>query len=495
MGVNKVVFGEKVIMDTTEATVTPQTMVKGVKALGANGEMLTGTLNTSPLYNNLDQTNEGYALDARQGKILDDKISEKLNKNYSSLTTLPSELTIGDKLLVNRLNDTYIINYEDLSSKIISEITPANIGALPVSGGTTSGNIIVGPAGTTRQAHSTVTSAAGELFMYSDGTRNTQGLYSIMNGVHREPVRINSDGSVVLNGLLAASNITGVLDITKGGTNATTTEGARENIGIYSSYIPGVNEIFNANSTITTMNALVQYVFDTYLLPKSKIIECCTCWAVTKADDSRCVGANVDLGTIYNNLTGGRPSYGILTFERVPYEKRIVVTFTPLAGGSASISKCPQIYATYGAHDDGWATGKKMENASGWYIKGSTRVKGNAETSYRWGDVNITPANIGAATNIKLLSNANTPDLIYAELSKIPVYETATIHVNTTPFHELTGKTGVYTSGTVYRGSTNDFWFNLMTLAGNASYGFKVTVSSTNITPGTVYVYNGTVMS
>lgn len=124
-----------------------------------------------------------------------------------------------------------------------------------------------------------------------------------------------------------------------------------------------------------------------------------------------------------------------------------------------------------------------------------TGVKGNAESAYRQGNVNLTPENIGAATSIKLLSNANTPKLIYAELSKIPIYETATIHVNTTPFHELTGKTGAYTSGTVYRGSTNDFWFNLMALAGNASYGFKATVSSTSITPGTVYAYNGTAMS
>ena len=110
-------------------------------------------------------------------------------------------------------------------------------------------------------------------------------------------------------------------------------------------------------------------------------------------------------------------------------------------------------------------------------------------------NLGITPANIGAAARIKLTGSAYSPELIYAELSKIPAGETATIYLSATPFNKLTGKTGVYTFGTAYRDSTNDFRFNVMVLVGSASYGFKATVSSTSITPGTVYVYNGTAMS
>ena len=125
----------------------------------------------------------------------------------------------------------------------------------------------------------------------------------------------------------------------------------------------------------------------------------------------------------------------------------------------------------------------------------NTRVKGDAESTYRTGDVNLTPANIGAATKIKLTNSDSSPELIYAELSKIPAGETATIYLGAIPFNMLTGKTSVHTFGTVFRTGTNDFNFNVMALVGNASYGFKATVSSTTITPNTVYVYNGTAMS
>lgn len=172
-----------------------------------------------------------------------------------------------------------------------------------------------------------------------------------------------------------------------------------EKIGIYSVWLGEVKNIIDNNPTLTTMDTLTQYIFNTYLLPKNKPLECVTAWAVTNTNDSRCVGANVDLATIYNSLTGVLPSYGLLTFERVPHGNRIIVTYTPWKTGSAVESKCPQIYATYAAGDNSWATGTQLSNTSGWYIKAATRVKGNAELSYRWGDVNLTPANLGLGTS------------------------------------------------------------------------------------------------
>lgn len=51
MAVNKVQLANgTVLMDSTGATVTPDTLVKGVKAMSANGLMVTGTLVTCQLY-------------------------------------------------------------------------------------------------------------------------------------------------------------------------------------------------------------------------------------------------------------------------------------------------------------------------------------------------------------------------------------------------------------------------------------------------------------
>lgn len=43
MAVNKVIFGNVTLIDTSEVTVTPDKMFEGMTALGANGEMQTGT--------------------------------------------------------------------------------------------------------------------------------------------------------------------------------------------------------------------------------------------------------------------------------------------------------------------------------------------------------------------------------------------------------------------------------------------------------------------
>ena len=61
-------------MDTSGVTVDENSLLRGRTALGANGELVTGVVDVAPLYNGLDQTESGYALEARQGKILNDKI-------------------------------------------------------------------------------------------------------------------------------------------------------------------------------------------------------------------------------------------------------------------------------------------------------------------------------------------------------------------------------------------------------------------------------------
>lgn len=107
MAVNKVVFGDKVIMDTTGVTVTENTMLRGITALAANGETITGTLDTAPLYNELDKEDEGFALDARQGKILKNLIIQNeiivITPNFSNLpqTFYDSRVTKDHEFVIN----------------------------------------------------------------------------------------------------------------------------------------------------------------------------------------------------------------------------------------------------------------------------------------------------------------------------------------------------------------------------------------------------------
>ena len=47
MAVNKVVYGRTVLVDLTEDTVTPQTLLLGNRAHGADGQVVNGTLTGS----------------------------------------------------------------------------------------------------------------------------------------------------------------------------------------------------------------------------------------------------------------------------------------------------------------------------------------------------------------------------------------------------------------------------------------------------------------
>lgn len=54
MGINKVVFKDKVIIDISDSTVTPETLAKNKIAYGANGEKIVGTLESQTSTGNLD---------------------------------------------------------------------------------------------------------------------------------------------------------------------------------------------------------------------------------------------------------------------------------------------------------------------------------------------------------------------------------------------------------------------------------------------------------
>lgn len=106
-----------------------------VPAIGETGKVIFGKIvkwfsdmralvaqkfDTSNVVNNLTTTNSGYALDARAGKALDDRISSvntavvemynALTLTRSSLTGIPSSLTIGSMNVVLKYGRIVVVN-------------------------------------------------------------------------------------------------------------------------------------------------------------------------------------------------------------------------------------------------------------------------------------------------------------------------------------------------------------------------------------------------
>lgn len=63
MAVNKVVYGTTVLVDLTSDTVTPDTLVKGVTAHGADGEPITGSMNVSTIYSGSSEPTNDLGVD------------------------------------------------------------------------------------------------------------------------------------------------------------------------------------------------------------------------------------------------------------------------------------------------------------------------------------------------------------------------------------------------------------------------------------------------
>lgn len=69
MGVNKVIFGNVTLIDTSEVSVTPEKMFEGETALGADGEIKTGTFTIDSELTELDSllTELEAALEGKAG--------------------------------------------------------------------------------------------------------------------------------------------------------------------------------------------------------------------------------------------------------------------------------------------------------------------------------------------------------------------------------------------------------------------------------------------
>lgn len=92
MGVSKVEFGGKTLVDLTGDTVNPQSLLKGETAHGADGEPVEGAMVAVPTTASLAVTQEGVsALDGTVGKVLNDKVENLTWRSYEG--TLPAGST------------------------------------------------------------------------------------------------------------------------------------------------------------------------------------------------------------------------------------------------------------------------------------------------------------------------------------------------------------------------------------------------------------------
>ena len=132
--------------------------------------------------------------------------------------------------------------------------------------------------------------------------------------------------------------------------------------------------------------------------------------------------------------------------------------------------------------------------ASGAQVNSITGVKGNAESTYRRGNVNLTPANIGASAAFVLTNNYTTAATIYSVLNTMARGSVATIVTRTDASNAMCG-IGRDMYGTIWRNpasDSNNFYLSMTRTSGIEQYCYVLTLTESSMSHGTVYKYTGT---
>lgn len=97
--VNKVVYGDETLIDLTADTVTPGDMIEGVTAHAADGSTIVGTLIVHEVIDNLESESADDALSAKQGKLLNDRITTVEDDYLSKINggTVEAKTTVHSK--------------------------------------------------------------------------------------------------------------------------------------------------------------------------------------------------------------------------------------------------------------------------------------------------------------------------------------------------------------------------------------------------------------
>ena len=144
--------------------------------------------------------------------------------------------------------------------------------------------------------------------------------------------------------------------------------------------------------------------------------------------------------------------------------------------------------------------------ASGAQVNSITGVKGSAEGSYRTGNVNLTPANIGAlpdtttaadigaSATFVLTNNYTIAATIYSVLNTMARGSVATIVTRADASNAMCGVNyDMY--GTIWRNprsDINNFYLSMTRTSGIEQYCYVLTLTESSMSHGTVYKYTGT---
>jgi len=258
-------------------------------------------------------------------------------------------------------------------------------------------------------------------------------------------------GPVAFSGAVTLEN---PLDVSYGGTGATTPADARTNLGITPANI-GAFGINSARGTITDANNTNLY-------------------------GTRFFQANA-CANLPSNASG------------VYYHVEFMGTFQ-MAIEYAGENARP-IYSRYFANNK-WYSWQKIVDIN---TSGSVTVAGGGtgatNAAAARSNLGITPANIQAAYAINIASDVSGWSGIFQALNVLPTYTPGVIYAGSGPASKLTGgKLTSYINGVVTRLSDSVFDFMVQSGANPAyMYGFRVTgLTSSTGTPRTVYRFAGT---
>ena len=96
--INKVILGEKTLMDISEDTVSEDNLLEGATAHAADGTQITGKVVVAEIVDNLEDQSPDKALSANQGKVLKDYIYKHPYVSYDNKN--PTEY--DDQVLITK---------------------------------------------------------------------------------------------------------------------------------------------------------------------------------------------------------------------------------------------------------------------------------------------------------------------------------------------------------------------------------------------------------
>lgn len=369
----------------------------------------------SNVVNNLTTTEEGYALDARQGRILQDMIgsqgssmSSELNKNIKDLE---DKMNSSSKTLDDKINST--------TKSLEDKISEQGKKYLPLTGGTMSGNITVkrSDAG----SNLTVNYNDQHSLSLTSATSGNAGLYDNTYGKYL--IYADSSGNTTLSGSIYVKNNLYLGDVSTTGTQRQVRFQVDKGTYTHNTYLYGGNsDSTTAIGVYDSKNARTVFAYN----DTNNVVN----FVSTLNSGGKTVSVDGHTHS-YLPLSGGTITNGNLVVTRTSSSEGATLMRVSNSKGDCSMS----IEATTAGNIGLW-----NDNMSEWVIRCNS-----AENVYVGNSVSDTficdlsgvwrPAVVTVATDGKqicyLSANTRTQLLISGQWSTNEVWSNATVTVST----------------------------------------------------------------